>query len=71
MALTLTLQASNENLRPAHDLTVRLNFGSNLSAVNMMGFNAGPLRMPLTEMEEGNKKILRQAMEDAGIKVTE
>ena len=41
------------------------------AAVNMMGFNAGPLRMPLTEMEEGNKKILRQAMEDAGIKVTE
>ncbi len=41
------------------------------AAVNMMGFNAGPLRMPLTEMEEGNKKILRQAMEDAWIKVTE
>ena len=41
------------------------------AAVNMMGFNAGPLRMPLTEMEDGNKKILRQAMEDAGIKVTE
>lgn len=41
------------------------------AAVNMMGFNAGPLRMPLTEMEEDNKKILRQAMEDAGIKVTE
>lgn len=41
------------------------------AAVNMMGFNAGPLRMPLTEMEEDNKKILRQAMEEAGIKITE
>lgn len=41
------------------------------AAVNMMGFNAGPLRMPLTEMEEDNKKVLRQAMADAGIKVTE
>lgn len=40
------------------------------AAVNMMGFNAGPLRMPLTEMEEGNKKILRQVMQDAGIEVT-
>ncbi len=39
------------------------------AAMNMMGFNAGTLRMPLTEMEEGNKKILRQAMEEAGIKV--
>lgn len=40
------------------------------AAVNMMGFNAGPLRMPLTEIEEGNKKILRQVMQDAGIEVT-
>lgn len=40
------------------------------AAMNMMGYQAGPLRMPLTEMEEANKKVLRQAMIDAGIKVT-
>lgn len=38
------------------------------AAMNIMGFKAGSLRMPLTEMEDGNKKILRQAMEEAGIK---
>lgn len=39
------------------------------AAMNMMGFKAGTLRMPLTEMEDVNKEILRQAMKDAGIKV--
>jgi len=39
------------------------------AAMNMMGFKAGTLRMPLTEMEDANKEILRQAMKDAGIKV--
>ena len=39
------------------------------AAMNMMGFNAGPLRMPLTEMEDTNKEILKQAMIDAGVKV--
>lgn len=39
------------------------------AAMDMMGFKAGPLRMPLTEMEDANKEILRQAMIDAGVKV--
>lgn len=39
------------------------------AAMDMMGFNAGPLRMPLTEMEDANKEILRQAMKNAGVKV--
>ena len=39
------------------------------AAMNLMGFKAGPLRMPLTEMEDANKEILRQAMIDAGVKV--
>ena len=29
-----------------------------------MGFKAGPLRMPLTEMEDANKEILKQVMKD-------
>lgn len=40
------------------------------AAMNMMGYQVGSLRMPLTEMEDANKEILRQAMVDVGIKVT-
>jgi len=39
------------------------------AAMNMMGYKAGPLRMPLTEMEDANKKALYQAMADAGIQM--
>lgn len=39
------------------------------AALNLMGMNAGPLRMPLTEMEEENKEKLKKAMEDFGIKL--
>lgn len=41
------------------------------AAMNMMGFHVGSLRMPLTEMEDAGKKILRQAMIDAGIQVVD
>lgn len=36
-------------------------------ALNLMGMNAGPLRMPLTEMEPETTEKLRQAMVDFGI----
>lgn len=39
------------------------------AAMNMMGYNVGSLRMPLTEMESANKQVLRQTMVDAGIQV--
>lgn len=37
------------------------------AALNLMGKNAGPLRGPLTEMEEANQQKLAQAMKDFGI----
>ncbi len=37
------------------------------AALNMMGLNAGPLRLPLTEMEDAHKAVLRKAMEEYGI----
>lgn len=37
------------------------------AALNMMGLGAGPLRLPLTEMEDGHKEVLRKAMTDYGI----
>ena len=36
-------------------------------AMNMMGMNVGPLRMPLCEIEESNKEILKIAMKDYGL----
>ena len=39
------------------------------AAMNMMGWEAGPLRMPLTGMEPQNQERLRKAMIDFGIEV--
>ena len=36
-------------------------------ALNIMGFEAGPLRKPLTEMEEAHAKILEENMKSYGI----
>ena len=36
-------------------------------ALNLMGFEAGPLRKPLTEMEEAHAKILEENMKAYGI----
>lgn len=36
---------------------------------NMIGFNAGVPRAPLTELEETNKIKLKKAIAEAGIKV--
>lgn len=37
------------------------------AAMNMMGKEVGPLRAPLTEIEEGHREHLRKAMEEFGI----
>lgn len=37
------------------------------AALNMMGMEAGPLRLPLTEMEDAHKEVLRKAMTEYGI----
>lgn len=39
------------------------------AGLNLMGFEVGPLRMPLTEMEEAHKENLKAAMKDFGIEV--
>jgi 4-hydroxy-tetrahydrodipicolinate synthase len=36
-------------------------------AVDLMGLNAGPLRMPLTEMTPANAEKLAQAMKNFGL----
>lgn len=37
------------------------------AALNMMGKEAGPLRAPLTEIEDGHREVLRKAMADFGL----
>ena len=37
------------------------------AAMNMMGWNVGACRMPLTTMEESNRKMLEAAMKDYGL----
>lgn len=38
-------------------------------AMNLMGLDVGPLRLPLTEMEDAHAAMLKKAMTDAGIKL--
>ena len=37
------------------------------AAMNMMGMNVGPLRLPLVEMEEKNREALKKVMEAYGL----
>ena len=39
------------------------------AAMNLMGWEVGPLRSPLTEMEPENVKRLAKAMQEFGIKL--
>ena len=39
------------------------------TAMNMMGMEVGPLRMPLCEMEESDRETLAKAMKDYGLKL--
>ena len=38
-------------------------------AMNLLGFNAGTPRAPLTEMEEANREKLIKEMQDFGLEV--
>ena len=37
------------------------------TALNIMGFNVGNLRMPLCEMEEKNEAVLKDALKNYGL----
>lgn len=39
------------------------------TAMNLLGFDVGPLRLPLCEMEEKNLKVLRAEMEKLGMQI--
>lgn len=56
-------------LKLVHALFCEVNPIPVKTALNMMGKEVGPLRMPLSEMEEAHKAVLRQEMENFGIKL--
>lgn len=39
------------------------------TAMNLMGKEVGPLRMPMTEMEDAHQEVLKKAMKDFGIEL--
>lgn len=39
------------------------------AAMNLMGKEVGPLRMPMTEMESAHKEVLKKAMKDFGLEL--
>ncbi len=39
------------------------------TAMNLMGKEVGPLRMPMTEMEDAHKEVLKEAMKDFGLEL--
>lgn len=39
------------------------------TAMNMMGKEVGPMRMPICEMEDAHKEVLRKAMKDFGLEL--
>ena len=41
------------------------------TAMNLLGFNVGDLRLPLAEMEDKNLEILKQELGNLGLKVQE
>ncbi len=54
-------------LKLANSLFIDVNPIPVKEALNMMGVNAGPCRLPLYEMEEAKKETLRAALTEAGL----
>ena len=54
-------------LKLMNDLFLEVNPIPVKSAMNMMGLNVGPMRLPLCEMSEANQAILRATLEEAGL----
>ncbi len=54
-------------LKLMNDLFLEVNPIPVKAAMNMMGLNVGPMRMPLCEMSEANAATLRSSLEEAGL----
>ena len=56
-----------KHLRLMNDLFLEVNPIPVKTAMNMMGLNVGPMRLPLYEMSEGAQATLRSALQEAGL----
>ena len=54
-------------LKLMNDLFLEVNPIPVKAAMNMMGLNVGPMRLPLCEMGEANAAVLRRTPEEAGL----
>ncbi len=54
-------------LQLMNDLFLEVNPIPVKAAMNMMGLNVGPMRLPLCEMGEANAAALRRTLEEAGL----
>ena len=54
-------------LKLMNDLFLEVNPIPVKAAMNMMGLNVGPVRLPLCEMGEANAAVLRRTLEEAGL----
>ena len=54
-------------LKLMNDLFIEVNPIPVKSAMNMMGLNVGPMRLPLCEMSEEHQAILRASLKEAGL----
>ena len=54
-------------LQLMNDLFLEVNPIPVKAAMNMMGLNVGPMRLPLCEMGEANAAVLRRTLEEAGL----
>lgn len=61
------LENSIRYLRLMNDLFIEVNPIPVKSALNMMGLNAGPVRLPLCEMTDEHQAILRATLKEAGL----
>ncbi|MBE6995502.1 MAG: 4-hydroxy-tetrahydrodipicolinate synthase [Ruminococcaceae bacterium] len=54
-------------LKLMNDLFIEVNPIPVKSAMNMMGLNVGPMRLPLCEMSEAHQAVLHKTLEEAGL----
>ena len=61
------LENTLKYLNLMNDLFIEVNPIPVKAAMNMMGLNAGPMRLPLCEMSPEHQATLRKTMEEAGL----
>nr|WP_325303855.1 4-hydroxy-tetrahydrodipicolinate synthase [uncultured Dysosmobacter sp.] len=64
---TRALETHLRYLKLMNDLFIEVNPIPVKAAMNMLGLNVGPMRLPLCEMSETNAAVLRETMREVGL----